>query len=191
MYALLPEDLQLFATFDCLGPNQYVTRYISVLFELILYPLIHYGIGLQAHGQNVVVRLCLRTKDIKGFAFRDFGSTRLHKRTLQAMRWDLSAIPSNSATITDDLRAVWNKVHHSLLQSHIGNSLHALGLETEGGWRIVREELSKALCSHNQGRTIYDYFLSETTSFKCFLRMRLAGKYRDVSFQAHTLYYSH
>lgn len=172
-----------FGIIDCFGSDNRVTRYISALFELILFPLIHYGIGLEAHSQNVVVRVCLRTKNIKGFAFRDFGGTRLHKPTLESLRCDLSSIPSNGATITHDLPVVWNKVHHSLLQSHVGSFLHALELETEGGWEIVREELSKALCSHAQGRMIHDYFLRETMSFKCFLRMRLASKYRDVSTQ--------
>ena len=149
----------------------------------MLFPLIHYGIGLEAHAQNMVVRVCTETKEIRGFAVRDFGGARLHRPTLQSSGFDLSSVPPESATITNNLGVVWNKVHHSLLQSHIGNSLHILGLENKGGWEIVREELAKSLAASHmvQGRMIYDYFLRDTMAFKCFLRMRLASKYRDVS----------
>lgn len=132
------------------------SKYISELFGLVLFPLIHHGLGLEAHAQNMVVRVCTETKEIRGVAVRDHGGGRLHRPTLQSSGFGLSSVPPESATSTNNLSAVWNKVHHSLLQSHVGNSLHILGLENKGGWEIVREKLAKSLAASHmvQGRMI-------------------------------------
>jgi siderophore synthetase component len=70
-----------------------------------------------------------------------------------------------------------------MLQNHIGFLLSALGLEQQGGWTIVREELANVLNpdENTRGRKLYDFFVADTMPFKCFLMMRMEGKYRDVS----------
>jgi siderophore synthetase component len=153
------------------------------LFNLVLPPLLEYGIGLEAHGQNMVARICLRTGAIKGFAVRDFGGIRLHVPTLEQHGVKLDPVPSGSATLTHSLHEVWSKVHHSMLQNHVGFLLSSLGLENDGGWSIVREELWAVLQPDRSslGQRLYDFFLADTMPFKCFLRMRMEGKHRDVS----------
>lgn len=158
-------------------------RYVTVLFELVLPPLVQYGIGLEGHGQNLVARVCRRTGQIKGFAVRDFGGVRMHVPTLRnhGVRYD--SLPPGAATLTDDLQNVWSKVDHSLLQNHVGLLLESLGLENHGGWTITHEVLSTVLGSDkgSPGYTLFEYFTKDTMPFKCFLRMRMEGKYRDVS----------
>lgn len=153
------------------------------LFELVLRPLVDHGIGLEGHGQNLVARICLQTGKIKGFAVRDFGGVRIHVPTLEAKGVKFEAMPPGSATMTDDLHNVWSKVHHSLLQNHVGSLVSALDLETDGGWTIVREEMARVLRPEEdvKARKLYEFFLKDTMPFKCFLRMRMEGKYRDVS----------
>lgn len=153
------------------------------LFELVLRPLVDHGIGLEGHGQNLVARICLQTGKIKGFAVRDFGGVRIHVPTLEAKGVKFEAMPPGSATMTDDLHNVWSKVHHSLLQNHAGSLVSALDLETDGGWTIVREEMARVLRPEEdvKARKLYEFFLKDTMPFKCFLRMRMEGKYRDVS----------
>lgn len=119
----------------------------------------------------------------KGFAVRDFGGIRLHVPTLKKKGVGFSSIPSGSAAMTDNLHNVWSKVHHAVVQNHIGSLLSALGLDEPSGWTIVRDTLSAVLRPDKSapGKQIYDFFLGNTMPFKCFLRMRMEGKYRDVS----------
>lgn len=168
-------------------------RYVTVLFELVLPPLVQYGIGLEGHGQNLVARVCRRTGQIKGFAVRDFGGVRMHVPTLRNHGVRFDSLPPGAATLTDDLQNVWSKVHHSLLQNHVGLLLGALGLENHGGWAITLEILSTVLESEkgSPGETLSEYFTKDTMPFKCFLRMRMESKYRDVSFPKVICCFSH
>ena len=102
--------------------------------------------------------------------------------TLRAHGVNFDSLPPGGATLTEDLHNVWSKVHHALLQNHVGLLLNALGLEREGGWRIVRETLERVLKGEGEGGNgVLEYFMQDTMPFKCFLRMRMEGKYRDVS----------
>ena len=156
--------------------------YITRLFDLVLPPLVRYGIGLEAHGQNLVARICRQTGTVKGFAVRDFGGVRMHVPMLRAHGVNFDSLPPGGATLTEDLHNVWSKVHHALLQNHVGLLLNALGLERQGGWSIVRETLERVLKEEEEGgKGVLEYFMQDTMPFKCFLRMRMEGKYRDVS----------
>ncbi|GMG04741.1 unnamed protein product [Aspergillus oryzae var. brunneus] len=152
--------------------------------SLVLPPLVQYGIGLEGHGQNLVVRVCRQTGQIKGFAVRDFGGVRMHVPTLNNHGVKFDSLPPGGATLTDNLDNVWSKVHHSLLQNHVGFLLVALGLENHGGWAITLETLSTVLGGgqDSPGAKLLEYFTKDTMPFKCFLRMRMESKYRDVSF---------
>lgn len=142
-----------------------------------------YGIGLEGHGQNLVARVCRQTGRIKGFAVRDFGGVRMHVPTLRNHGVNFDSLPPGAATLTDNLQNVWSKVHHSLLQNHVGLLVEALGLESHGGWAITLETLSTTLGSEegSPGKSLFDYFTKDTMPLKCFLRMRMESKYRDVS----------
>ncbi|KAF9884297.1 hypothetical protein FE257_001927 [Aspergillus nanangensis] len=119
--------------------------YAACLFRALLPPLASHGIGLESHSQNIIIRVHLQTKEIMGFAVRDFGGIRLHHASLQRAGCDLKSVPPGGPTITDDLHSVWYKVHRSLIQVHLGHLLYMLGLEPHGGWSIVRDELQKVL----------------------------------------------
>ncbi|KAJ5637418.1 IucC family-domain-containing protein [Penicillium lividum] len=161
--------------------KEWFERYVTVLFELVLPPLVQYGIGLEAHGQNLVARVCQQTGRIKGFAVRDFGGVRMHVPTLRNYGAKFDSLPPGAATLTDNLENVWSKVHHSLLQNHVGLLLGALELESHGGWAITLEILSATLGSEggSPGKSLLSYFCKHTMPLKCFLRMRMESKYRD------------
>lgn len=163
--------------------RDWLRTYVTRLFELVLPPLARYGIGLEAHGQNLVARICRETGIVKGFAVRDFGGVRMHVPTLRNYGVNFDSLPPGGATLTDDLHNVWSKVHHALVQNHVGLVVSALGLERDGGWGIVREVLERVLTGEEEGmgREVLGFFLQNTMPFKCFLRMRMEGKYRDVS----------
>ncbi|KAJ0415704.1 ferric iron reductase FhuF-like transporter-domain-containing protein [Aspergillus carlsbadensis] len=167
--------------------KEWFRSYVSILLNLTLPPLSHHGIGLEAHGQNICVRICRTTRTIKGFAVRDLGGIRLHMPTLRNLGYDLHTIPPGAATMTDDLHDVWSKVHHSLFQNHIAHLVVALGIEDDGGWGVVREEVRRVLVPGGVGgkacgvhaEGLYAFLMAGTMPFKCFLRMRMEGKYRD------------
>ncbi|KIM99191.1 hypothetical protein OIDMADRAFT_56352 [Oidiodendron maius Zn] len=149
----LEEKLAWFRKHVALKPFRYNViktqvnfSYASSLLELTILPLLEYGIGLEAHGQNIVARICIKTLAIKGFAVRDFGGIRFHIPTLNSQGFFLNSIPVGSAITSVNLRDVRDKVHHSLIQNHLGMLIVSLHLDEMGGWAIVRDELKKVIC---------------------------------------------
>ena len=166
----------------CLG----LRSYTSMLLHLILQPLLKYGIALEAHGQNMLLRVDIQTQEIVGFAVRDIGGIKIHMPTLRQQGYDLkSALPGNVIE-TDDLVKVWARTHHAVFQVHLNQLIRALRLQYDGGWLIVREEL-KCFVSVEMGnapvaKEMEDFFLEKTMPMKCFLSMRMEGIYRTVSY---------
>lgn len=95
--------------------QSWLRTYVTRLFTLVLPPLARYGIGLEAHGQNLVARICRKTGEVKGFAVRDFGGVRMHVPTLKKFGINFDGLPPGGATLTEDLHNVWSKVHHALV----------------------------------------------------------------------------
>ncbi|GKZ64479.1 siderophore [Aspergillus niger] len=151
------------------------------------YMEIMFGLGSLKEKQtwfrkNVLVRVNITNKEITGFAIRDFDGIRIHYPTfLRHPDYEnaLNNIPPGARTLTDDLHRMWHAAHHSLLQAHVGHLLYMLGLESKGGWRVVREELEWALnpSGDPDGRLLYDFWLKETMLSRCFLEMRLRDAY--------------
>ncbi|KAH8820752.1 ferric iron reductase FhuF-like transporter-domain-containing protein [Xylogone sp. PMI_703] len=152
--------------------------YVLSLFKAFLPSLVQYGIGMEAHGQNTLVRVCLKTKEIKGFVFRDFEGIKVHIPTLEKLGIELCM---TSPGCTKNLESIWNKVHHALFQNHIGNLIYALGIDKYDGWTIVRDELFTTLKPDMDPRSkeLYDYILRDTMAFKCFLKMRMGDQLND------------
>ncbi|XEV01776.1 hypothetical protein FSHL1_007063 [Fusarium sambucinum] len=90
-------------------------RYVRKLLELSLDPLVRNGVGFEFHAQNAVVRVCRRTKAIKGFAIRDLAGIKLHGPTLEDQGFDLTSLEAtttwNSFKIVDQqiLNVLWKK----------------------------------------------------------------------------------
>ncbi|KAJ5738629.1 hypothetical protein N7493_001784 [Penicillium malachiteum] len=158
--------------------RKWFREYVECLLALVLVPLVSHGIGLEAHGQNMLVRICRKTRKIKGFAVRDFGGIRLNTPTLRSQGVSFDTMYPGWSAMTESMEDVWGKVHHSLLQNHVGYLLDALNLQQDDGWTIVREVLEQVLATlPNNG--LYEFYMKDTMLFKCFLRMRMEGKYRD------------
>lgn len=138
-------------------------------------------VGFEFHGQNSIVRICKRTRAIKGFAIRDLAGVKLHGASLEAQGFDVTGLEASS---TDDSHQVWDRVHHALIQNNIGYMMYALELERDhDGWGIVRSALADSLDVENNalGRQIYQYFLRDTMLFKSFITMRLRSSLDGVS----------
>ena len=103
--------------------------------------------------------------------------------TLHSQNHFLDSIPPGSAIMTSNLGDVWNKVHHALIQNHLGQVVVELGLEERGGWGVVKEVLGEVLEYGRSGEVkgFYECCLRATMTLKCCLGMMMQGKYRDVS----------
>ncbi|EAW21012.1 uncharacterized protein NFIA_061730 [Aspergillus fischeri NRRL 181] len=152
--------------------------YIASLCDAVLPPLVMYGIALEAHPQNIVLRVCRQSSELRGFAVRDWGGVRLHKSTLQNLGVQLPMVDTESPVITDDLDHIWSRFHHAFLQNHVASVLVALGLETEGGWAIVRGELSRVLSDSRYAvsPSLLKYLLADDMQMRCFFTARLEGR---------------
>lgn len=73
-------------------------------------------------------------------------------------------------------------MHKTLIQENVSHLLYTLGLESHGGWSIVRDELERALdpSTDHDGKTMYDFFLKETMHMYPRLRMRLLQRPVEV-----------
>ncbi|KPM41505.1 hypothetical protein AK830_g5103 [Neonectria ditissima] len=154
-------------------------RYIRSPPTLSLGPLARHGVGFEFHAQNAVVRICRRTKAIKGFAIRDLAGVKLHGPTLEAQGFHLTNL---EAAVTPDVHQIWDRVHHALIQNHIRYLMCSLGLEDEhDGWRIVHSELERALDGDDESvqQRICRYFVKETMPFKSFMRMRMDASLKN------------
>jgi len=146
-------------------------------------PLVRYGIGFESHLQNVVVRVNAKTKKVSGFAVRDLEGTRIHYPTFRKNSGYELKLPAQSPHLANDCRVPWNKVHHSIIQDHVAPILHTLGIESHGGWTIVREELEKSLnpSGDPDAKGLWEYFTQEQMPIPRFLGMRLLGYYKEAS----------
>ncbi|KAF8581295.1 hypothetical protein K439DRAFT_1619181 [Ramaria rubella] len=62
----------------------FLARYIDLVFDAFLPPLLVNGVAFEAHGQNTLARFDGVTGELRGFVFRDFGGMRVHAGTLEA-----------------------------------------------------------------------------------------------------------
>ncbi|RGP70044.1 aerobactin siderophore [Fusarium sporotrichioides] len=154
----------------------WLRRYVRKLLKLSLDPLIRHGVGFEFHAQNAVIRVCRKTKAIKGFAIRDLAGVKLHGPTLQDQGFDLEGL---EATATLNVHEVWDRVHHALIQNHIGYLLDSLGIEVDG-WQVVSFELERALQGDMKSveQNIYRHFVKETMPFKSFIKMRMNASFK-------------
>ncbi|KAI5800601.1 IucC family-domain-containing protein [Pyronema domesticum] len=159
--------------------------YARKLFEVTIPLLSRYGICLESHGQNILVRLGLSDGALKGFAVRDLGGIRMHLPTLRKCGFELKTALPGSSIITEDIHEVWSKAYHTLIQNHLNQFIHGLSIQGEGGWRVVKEEL-KGVLAMEQGETARElerFFFAERVPFKCFMRMQMASVYRNYIYE--------
>ncbi|KAJ5109264.1 hypothetical protein N7456_005939 [Penicillium angulare] len=175
----------LFGLDDLKKKQDWFRKYTVLLLSSILPPLVKHGLGFECHLQNVAVRVNATTKEVTGFAIRDFEGTRVHYPTFLRSGYNLDEIRPGSSNFSDDLSSSWNKVSHSLIQDHVGPILHVLGIESHGGWTIVREELERVLdpSGDPEGKALYDFLAAETMPIPGFMGMRMIGRYIEVSLQ--------
>ncbi|RHZ55280.1 hypothetical protein Glove_417g64 [Diversispora epigaea] len=160
----------------------FLDRYIKILFEAFLPPVIYNGFTFEPHLQNTRVRFNSKDRLLIGFIIRDYGGIRFHQETLfNTVGMRVEIIPGNSYE-SKDLYDVYDKLYHALIYNHVRLIVCSIHLNHSGiGWEIVRKHLSNIIPADHLLRKLW---LEKTTSEgKCFLRMKFEGKFRDYIYR--------
>ncbi|EME83988.1 uncharacterized protein MYCFIDRAFT_162844 [Pseudocercospora fijiensis CIRAD86] len=160
----------------------WLAEYTSVLVESILSPALDSGICLEAHGQNMLVRVDKTSKKIVGFAVRDVGGIKCHMPTLRSRGYDLLSALPGSFVVCDDEEEAWSIVQHTLINNHLHHLIRRLRVPQGQAWQMIRDQIegffSRRPKSDVAQRFRESLFRPEVHS-KAFLRMKMQGLYRD------------
>ncbi|KAL3459987.1 hypothetical protein BJX64DRAFT_290638 [Aspergillus heterothallicus] len=117
------------------------------LFRSVLPSVLLHGFALQAHMQNLLIRLDPTTRKIKRFLVRDLGSFRVHRETF----WRSTSLTVDTSWIltkSDSLEKVYRFIL-SVIHGDIASMIRALKLGMEG-WRVARVELGRVIPADNE-----------------------------------------
>ncbi|KAF8906867.1 IucC family-domain-containing protein [Mucidula mucida] len=159
------------ALFHLTTPAQRVawfTKYVTLLLDAFLPPILNDGLAFECHPQNTILRCSLPTGDPLGFFLRDFGGLKIHAPSLPESIFDY-ANPEHSifAHSIDD---VWTRMYHTLVHNHVQQLARVMDLHHSAqAYCILHVLLLDRLPASHPWLTL------PTQPGKCFLRMRLAS----------------
>ncbi|KAH7369583.1 IucC family-domain-containing protein [Rhexocercosporidium sp. MPI-PUGE-AT-0058] len=151
-------------------------EFCKQMFRATLPSVLLHGFALQAHMQNLLIRIDPVTRAIKGFVARDLGSFRVHRPTfLQSTSLDIDT--SWMLTSVDTLDKIYE---YALMVIHgnLSSMIRALKLDRMPAWRIAREELEKLVLPNNE-RAMKIWLASPTSDARAHLSMQLFGVERE------------
>lgn len=152
--------------------------------------------GLEAHGQNAMMRVDNATEDVVGFCFRDFGSVKCHAPTLRRRGFHIFTAPparppiSNTWLLTESEEEVWDQVQHTAIHNNLQLLVRQLNVETAVAWKLIRNELELFFASWAGNETavrMHAYLTRPIVKGKALLRMRLQEVTEDVCMPHHIL----
>ncbi|KAF8506286.1 IucC family-domain-containing protein [Hysterangium stoloniferum] len=160
---------------------EFLERYVNLIFDAFIPPLLINGIAFEAHGQNTLARFDEVTGQLNGFVFRDFGGVRIHVPTLLESTGVLLDTLPNHCIVVDDVHDAYKRLYHTLIHNHLHRLIRVLGFHHNGrGWELVKSALEARV---PEGSGLWDAWLNpkrETVMGKCLLRMKLEGLYREA-----------
>ncbi|KZP16436.1 hypothetical protein FIBSPDRAFT_60135 [Athelia psychrophila] len=158
----------------------FLEEYTELMFKCFLGSLLE-GFGFDVHGQNCILHYEVSTGKLLGFSIRDLADVRVHQPTFEAATGHrVNLIPDNCNEAADS-QELHCKTFHVLIQAHLHRLIRALDLHSanEGytGWKVVRKALERHVPAGSD--LSRDWLEAKTTHYKCFLRMKTGGLYRD------------
>ncbi len=163
-----------------------VLRFVRIFFASFLPSMLQDGVAFEAHPQNAVARFSLAPPhELRGFIIRDFGGLRVHPPTLLASTGVTLDVAPGHSIVAETLDDVYTRMYHTMIHNHLQQLVRVLGLHYNGkGWEVIHVRLREAI---PRGHPLERAWLGEeakTIPGKCYMRMRLVGAYRHVSFLA-------
>lgn len=158
--------------------------YVERLFVPCARLLFNYGVALEPHLQNTLVRL--RDDGDLQFVVRDLGGIRVHRGRLRDAGLGFEAAPG-SFIVTDDIDEVRNKFAHTMLHAHahsvIGWLHHRLGLSPKTAWQLLAQRLrATAATSRTSAAADLAHFMTPRGAAKCLFVMRIVDQSSDYVF---------
>ncbi|KAH8695485.1 IucC family-domain-containing protein [Talaromyces proteolyticus] len=146
------------------------------LFRAIAPSVLLYGFALQAHAQNLLIRLHPETRAIHGFYIRDFTSYRVHRESfIEASSLD---IDTTSFITTMDSRDKVYRYMHTVLHTHVASMVLALKVG-DAGWRVARQELEKIIPENDE--LALEWLNSPCVEARATLAMQIYGVDKELT----------
>jgi len=160
------------------GVSRFIKDYCRITIPGYLTLMVKYGIGLEGHLQNSIV--VFESGKPKKILFRDWGGARIYKPRVDSQGLDLNVYP-NSITVTNEFIEMFNKVHYTVFQSHIGEVIRIISSYVNIGekscWKIVKQQCEDLIHSLNCYEKIKEhdrnYLFAKTVDHKSLTKMRL------------------
>lgn len=165
-------------------PIAWFDQYVSLLVETVLTLMTKYGVGLEAHLQNM------------SFEFMNGMPTRLHVRDFGGLRIDASRVPEwlelSNALTNATTEGMYEKVQNTLMSNHLNTLVHhfsedyaydpnLLWLRINRTFKAVFEDLLSQDIEHTEADI--KAFYKETINEKALLTMRVSNKDQDIYIQ--------
>ncbi|MEM7587781.1 MAG: IucA/IucC family protein [Acidobacteriota bacterium] len=161
-------------------PVSWLREYAAALLRPLIRLMTTYGIALEGHLQNIVVRF--RPGQAPYFFYRDFGGIRIFPPRLQCHCKDELEFAPGSATVTHELEELWSKIIYPVLQNHLGELIRALTLHFETPEAALWEPIRALLEEHLRRPEERDRFLAPHWRLKAMTRMRLREQVTEYSY---------
>ncbi len=161
--------------------ESFIYDYCQITLPGYLTFMVKYGIGVEGHLQNSVV-VFQDGKPVK-LLFRDWGGSRIYKERLEKQGITFQLYP-HSVSETDDVIEMFNKMHYTVFQSHIGEVIRLISSYAKvcekKCWNIVKAVCERVLqnlqaqegvrknVSHDR-----KYLFAQTVDHKALTKMRL------------------
>ncbi len=155
-----------------LGYGRDPLAFLDALARLMLPPLLtllHRGVGLEAHGQNLLA--VLRHGRLHRLLYRDFGGLRLSPARLRAKGFEPP--PTRGDLATDDPRVLRTKLLASAVSTVLGETIAVLGREYGFDEQSAWARVAAAARGHD-GAEAAGLF-ADTLPIKAMTAMRLAS----------------
>ena len=162
-------------------PIAWFDQYVSLLVETVLTLMTKYGVGLEAHLQNM------------SFEFMNGMPTSLHVRDFGGLRIDASRVPEwlelSNALTNATTEGMYEKVQNTLISNHLNTLVHHfsedyaydpnfLWLRINRTFKAVFEDLLSQDIQHTEADI--KAFYKETINEKALLTMRVSNKDQDI-----------
>lgn len=157
--------------------KQFITVYAHTLIPPLIAYIQEYGIALEAHMQNTIVKL---GKDYKmTFMVRDLGGSRIDLDTLRKKVPNVRV--ENESLIAKDMEAVIAKFQHAVIQNQLGELIYHLSQYegvTEAELFEIVQHITKQAIDPNKphAEVLHRVLFGPTIKVKSLLRMRMEGK---------------
>ncbi len=161
-------------------PVAFATAYTELTARTFLPALFEYGVAIEAHGQNCLVRL-LQGQPVE-LVLRDLGGIRILFDWLHRRGLDVSLHP-DSVVIARTPEELVAKSHHTYLQGHLAPVFSALAESYRVHERLLWRAAARAMREHwSYGPEAERLWFAPLIEVKALTRMRLGGRSHQYDF---------